>query len=154
MDSPTHEASSQTILRLAEVVRRTGLSRSTLYLRIADGAFPRQISLGKRAIGWLKDEVDDWINARTKLRTVPPDKVFGIASELESSTVADRGYGQGKTGNPDKPGPYSVSVSGGAPVVSQLSLVSTAVYFDKIGGFFWLKLVAEDPCARKRRRNP
>ena len=49
------------ILRLPSVQARTGLSRSTIYLRIAEGTFPRQISLGARAIGWLEGDIDDWI---------------------------------------------------------------------------------------------
>ena len=50
------------ILRLPSVQARTGLSRSTIYLRIAEGSFPRQISLGARAIGWLEGDIDAWID--------------------------------------------------------------------------------------------
>ena len=56
------------VLRLPEVVRRTGLSRSTLYNRIAAGAFPRPLRLGDRSVGWLESEVDDWINRLVELR--------------------------------------------------------------------------------------
>lgn len=52
------------ILRLNEVRARTGLSRSSLYEAIAEGRFPRQISIGTRAVGWVESEVTDWINAR------------------------------------------------------------------------------------------
>ena len=52
------------ILRLPEVKRRTGLSRSTIYLRVASGAFPSPVSLGARAVGWLEPEVDAWIAAQ------------------------------------------------------------------------------------------
>jgi len=51
-----------TILRLPDVILRTGLSRSTIYLRIQENAFPKQISLGPRAVGWLESEVQDWLN--------------------------------------------------------------------------------------------
>ncbi len=50
-----------TILRLSAVKNRTGLSRSTIYLRISQGLFPKQISLGNRAIGWIEDEIEAWI---------------------------------------------------------------------------------------------
>jgi prophage regulatory protein len=40
-----------TILRRKQVQTRTGLSRSTIYLRIAQGTFPKAISLGARAVG-------------------------------------------------------------------------------------------------------
>ncbi len=52
---------SHTILRLAEVKKRTGLSRSTIYLKIANHEFPSSISLGSRSIGWLEQDVDEWI---------------------------------------------------------------------------------------------
>ena len=53
-----------TILRLPTVKARTGLSRSTIYLRVAEGDFPKPISLGARAVGWLESEVDRWIADR------------------------------------------------------------------------------------------
>ena len=49
------------ILRLPDVITRTGLSRSTIYLRISDGRFPTPISLGGRAVGWLESECEQWI---------------------------------------------------------------------------------------------
>lgn len=49
------------ILRLPSVTQRTGLKRSTLYFRVAEGTFPRPISLGARAVGWLESDVEDWI---------------------------------------------------------------------------------------------
>ncbi len=51
------------ILRLRQVVARTGLSRSTIYERIQAGEFPAQISLGARAVGWLEADIDAWIAA-------------------------------------------------------------------------------------------
>ena len=55
---------STTILRLPTVKDRTGLSRSTIYLRMSQGSFPKPISLGGRAIGWLENEIDEWIVER------------------------------------------------------------------------------------------
>ena len=54
----------QMILRLPKVKAITGLSRSTIYLRMSEGAFPKHISLGSRAVGWLKSEVSDWMEER------------------------------------------------------------------------------------------
>jgi prophage regulatory protein len=51
-----------TILRLPQVKARTGLSRSTIYLRVAQGSFPRPIRLrGPRAVGWIEAHVENWI---------------------------------------------------------------------------------------------
>ncbi len=51
-------------LRLPEVMARTGLSRSTIYVRLDQGRFPRPVSLGGRAVGWIEAEVDEWIRER------------------------------------------------------------------------------------------
>ena len=55
-----------TILRLPAVKVRTGLSRSTIYLRISQGRFPKQVTLGDRAVGWLEHEIDEWITDRVE----------------------------------------------------------------------------------------
>ena len=52
---------THTILRLPAVKARTGLSRSTIYLRIAEGDFPKSISLGGRAVGWIESEIQAWV---------------------------------------------------------------------------------------------
>ena len=49
------------ILRLPAVKARTGLSRSTIYLRMSKGNFPTSISLGDRAVGWIETEITDWL---------------------------------------------------------------------------------------------
>ncbi len=51
-------------LRLPEVMERTGLSRSTIYVRVAAGRFPRPVALGGRAVGWIEAEVDEWVRER------------------------------------------------------------------------------------------
>lgn len=55
----THE-----ILRLPEVIKITGRSRSSIYADIAEGAFPAPIGLGARAVGWLKSDVNFWIEEK------------------------------------------------------------------------------------------
>ena len=54
------------ILRLNDVKSRTGLSRSTIYARMAEGDFPSTISLGGRSVGWVETEINDWISARVQ----------------------------------------------------------------------------------------
>jgi prophage regulatory protein len=54
------------ILRRKQVQARTGLSRSTIYLYIKDGVFPKPVALGPRAVGWIESEVSDWIAERLK----------------------------------------------------------------------------------------
>lgn len=47
--------------RLPDVLRITGLSRPTLYRRIAACRFPRPVHLGGRARGWAHAALQDWI---------------------------------------------------------------------------------------------
>jgi prophage regulatory protein len=54
---------SPSILRLPKVKSRTGLSRSTIYLRIGQGTFPQPVSLGDRAVGWREEEIEQWLLA-------------------------------------------------------------------------------------------
>lgn len=61
--APRHEGIA--LLRLAEVRRRTGLSRSAIYQGGADSTFPRAIRLGKsRSVAWVSSEIDAWIAAQ------------------------------------------------------------------------------------------
>jgi prophage regulatory protein len=53
------------LLRLPEVLNRTGLSRSTLY---ADSSFPKSVKVGQRAVAWDEDEINAWIEARLEAR--------------------------------------------------------------------------------------
>ena len=53
------------IFRLCEVMKRTGLSRSTIYDWIRQGTFPHSVNLGCRTVGWLKSDIDTWIKSRT-----------------------------------------------------------------------------------------
>lgn len=63
------EKSYETILRRKQVEARTGLSRSTIYARMAAGTFPCQIDLGGgKSVGWLESEIDSWIASRIKNR--------------------------------------------------------------------------------------
>lgn len=49
------------ILRLPTVLQRTGLSRSTLYRKISDGTFPRQIKISERCAGWRSSAINAWL---------------------------------------------------------------------------------------------
>lgn len=56
------------ILRMKMVVEITGLARSTVYKYIAEGIFPKPITLGSRSVGWVESEVFAWIQARVAER--------------------------------------------------------------------------------------
>ena len=64
-----------TILRRKQVEARTGLSRSTIYAKMRrnpkrpadyDPTFPRPVSVGAKAVGWIEGEIDAWLNAQVE----------------------------------------------------------------------------------------
>ena len=74
------------ILRLPVVKSRTGLSRSSIYARVAEGNFPRPIALGGRAVGWIESEVQQWIEeriaqSRSRSTKIAPTKIEGRRHE-------------------------------------------------------------------------
>lgn len=52
------------ILRLKEVCKITGLGRSFIYQLQTEGRFPHSVKIGARAVGWVEDEVRDWLTHR------------------------------------------------------------------------------------------
>jgi prophage regulatory protein len=54
------------ILRRPEVEKLVGLSRSTIYSRLEQGTFPKPIPLGGRLVGWLEQDVQNWLQERIK----------------------------------------------------------------------------------------
>ncbi len=56
------------ILRFPQVSELTGLPRSTLYFYMKNNQFPKPVKLGVRSVGWIKEEVVEWLNQRKNLR--------------------------------------------------------------------------------------
>ena len=56
------------IIRLKGVMAKTGLARSTIYAKLAEDLFPEPINLGPRAVGWVEQEIDDWLTSRIEAR--------------------------------------------------------------------------------------
>ena len=66
------------LIRLNEVMSRTGYGRTSIYRKMEDGSFPKSLKLGgppkdpnefdSRAIAWIEDEVDQWIESRIEDR--------------------------------------------------------------------------------------
>jgi len=53
-----------TVLRLPQVLARTGLCKSAVYAGMAQGLFPKNIPISTRARGWSSEEIDSWITER------------------------------------------------------------------------------------------
>lgn len=52
---------SMKLIRIKDVMDRTGLARSTVYKYISLGKFPQSIKLGTRAVAWVESEIETWI---------------------------------------------------------------------------------------------
>jgi prophage regulatory protein len=75
-----------TILRLPAIKAETGLSRSTIYLRISQGLWPKPVSLGARAIGWPAYEVAA-LNA-ARIAGKDDDEIRQIVIKLEAARAS------------------------------------------------------------------
>jgi len=74
------------IQRLPAVQHKSGLSRSTIYLRISQGLWTKPVSLGGRAIGWPDDETDSLIAARIAGKT--DDEIRALVQSLHAARKA------------------------------------------------------------------
>lgn len=48
-------------LRMRSVLERVGFSRSTLYRKMQEGTFPRQVQISDYCRGWRESAVDSWM---------------------------------------------------------------------------------------------
>ena len=73
----------RTILRIPAVKSESGLSRSTIYLRVSQGLWTKPVSLGARAVGWPSDEVEAINAARIAGNT--DDEIRVLVTNLEAA---------------------------------------------------------------------
>jgi prophage regulatory protein len=74
---------TQTILRIPAVKTQSGLSRSTIYLRISERLWTKPVALGPRAVGWPSDEVAALNAARIAGKT--DDEIRALVARLETA---------------------------------------------------------------------
>lgn len=79
------------ILRRPRVELTSGYSRSTLYLRITQGLWPRPVRLGPRAVGWPAGEVAA-INA-ARIAGKSDDEIRALVATLQAARTAAGGVG-------------------------------------------------------------
>ncbi len=79
---------SQTILRLPSVKFESGYSRSTIYLRISQGLWPKPVRLGARAVGWPAQEVTALNAARIAGRTETEIRELVVSLEAARKSAA------------------------------------------------------------------
>lgn len=59
--TPQHDRRLDSLLRIADVRRRTGLSTATVYRREAAGTFPRKVKLGEKAVAWYESDIGEFV---------------------------------------------------------------------------------------------
>jgi prophage regulatory protein len=65
------------IIRLRTVLSRTGLSRSTIYRKIAEGTFPAQLQISANGAGWRESDIDRWIANPVGWRAINDNEDIG-----------------------------------------------------------------------------
>jgi prophage regulatory protein len=73
------------LIRLPEVLDKTGSNTCAIYAGMKAGTFPKNVPIGKKSVGWVEDEIDQWISDR-------------IAARDGSNNKRKAGPGRGHTG--------------------------------------------------------
>jgi prophage regulatory protein len=73
------------LLRLREVMRRTGESKSAIYRGIAAHTFPQPVAISERAVAWVDTEIDDYVEAKIANRAAAR-----AAAKLPAAAAANR----------------------------------------------------------------
>ena len=87
-NSQTTPKTKHRFIRLNEVLSRTGYGRTSIYRKMEDGSFPRSVKLGgpledpnafdSRAVAWIVDNVDQWIESRIEERDSVSTDAFAV----------------------------------------------------------------------------
>jgi len=99
----TENQRHEEIWRLNKVTEVTGMGRSWLYSQISIGRFPRALKLGKRAVGWKKSDIKNWISERqyVELIVAAPSKKSepdtGVDQHIRCEDVSDASVIQSAT---------------------------------------------------------
>ena len=56
-----NEIAGKRLIRVPEVLRRVGFSRTTMYELIKEGRFPDKVIIGARSVAFVESEIDAWI---------------------------------------------------------------------------------------------
>ena len=64
IENQASHATPKRFLRLPKLLTRIGISRSSLYVLIGNGEFPKPINLGARSVGWLESDAEAWMVAK------------------------------------------------------------------------------------------
>ncbi|MBF8676166.1 AlpA family transcriptional regulator [Pseudomonas fulva] len=60
-----HSENIDRLLRLDEVLHVTGMGRNTVYRRIREGTFPKQVKIGPNSVAWRQSDITQWMTSLT-----------------------------------------------------------------------------------------
>ncbi|HAL67334.1 helix-turn-helix transcriptional regulator [Pseudomonas fulva] len=60
-----HAENIDRLLRLDEVLHVTGMGRNTVYRRIREGTFPKQVKIGPNSVAWRQSDITQWMTSLT-----------------------------------------------------------------------------------------
>lgn len=55
------------LIKLTSVISMTGLSKSSIYAMMQKGQFPKNVTIGARAVAWIEAEIQNWIEEKISL---------------------------------------------------------------------------------------
>ena len=76
-------------LRIEAVLHRTGLSRATLYRKVQQGTFPKQVRIAERCVGWRESAVNDWQRNASRHGRANPGMASGGISDRTCAEADD-----------------------------------------------------------------
>ena len=58
------------LYRISPLVKNIGVSKSTIWLWVKEGSFPKPIRLGKKSVAWLGSDIENWIQSRVNAANI------------------------------------------------------------------------------------
>src|SRR5262249_28971166 len=146
----------KTIIRQPEVLRRTGLSRSSIYRLIANGEFPHQILLGASSVGWVEQEVSDWIMRRARMRPNSESQSWSLEEKTPQKTEEAIPFRHATTKEKVSANPRQTHRATSPDNLSkadlfQLELIGTNFYVDNSTGALWIQVLRPKPSGSEGR---
>jgi prophage regulatory protein len=80
-------ANKERIVRMKTVLERTALSRATIYRKIADGTFPRQVKISVHGAGWHESDIDRWIANPPAFRAANDNDRIGAKTDADNQNI-------------------------------------------------------------------
>ena len=77
------------LLTSKQLTAETGISRSTIYRLLQNGAFPKPIRIGPRAMRWLESDIKAWIVERKALSLNVAGRPVGLNQSVPTDVKPD-----------------------------------------------------------------